>query len=96
MFWSVCHPLLQLYGGLLLSSKSHVISPIFLLQSCMTEYCMTKSRVSKCHRSPSDLVYCFCLSKIFLARRFLSLVFNNDHIFAKQILKSLALAGATW
>ncbi len=43
MFWSVCHPLLQLYGGLLLSSKSHVFPPISLLQSCMIECCVTES-----------------------------------------------------
>jgi len=48
-----------------------------------------ESRVPKCRRNTSNFVHCFCLiSKIFLARRFLSLVLKNDHTFAKQKFKS--------
>jgi len=44
----------------------------------------TKSRVPRCHRSPSNYSAHFCLSKTFLAWRFLSLVLKNDHSFTKK------------
>jgi len=53
-----------------------------------------ESRVPKCHRNPSNFAHRFCLSKIFLARTFLSLVLKNDRTFAKQNFKLSALNDA--
>jgi len=53
-----------------------------------------ESMVPKCRRNTSNVEHHFCLSKIFLARRFLSLVLKNDRTFAKQKFKSSALNDA--
>ncbi len=64
----------------------YLVWPFFTIS---THYDLTHhdSRVPKCRRNPSNFAHRFCLSKIFLARTFLSLVLKNDRTFAKQNFK---------